>query len=122
GFFSFRTASTGTSPAAHSRYAAGTSDSSSSYLPFRFPQFQEKAADHQKPQHMGCSRAQNTPSRYKRSTNDPLLLLAIIFMFPLYGIFPESGKSVHTALRVFPVASGAVSDENSHRTSPDRAA
>lgn len=91
------------------------------FPPFRFLLFQEKPPDHRKPQDMACCLLQDTSSRHKRSRNDPLLWLTMIFLFPLYGIFPEIGKTGFRALRVFPVATVVASDENSHRTSPDRA-
>lgn len=100
---------------------AGLAHFNLSYCSFRFPLFQEKPPDHRKPQDMACRQLQNTSSRHKRSRNDPLLWLAMIFLFPIYGIFPETGKTGFRALRVFPVATTAASDENSHRTSPDRA-
>lgn len=81
---------------------------------FRFLQFQEKPTDHRKPQHMAYLQPQNTSSRYKRSKKDPSDDRPLIYLFPLYGIFPEIGKSGLSALRVFPVVTTVASDENSH--------
>nr|QZX60685.1 uncharacterized protein [Enterobacter cloacae subsp. cloacae] len=46
-------------------------------------------------------------------------LLTLKYLFLIYGIYPESGNSVHTALRVFSVAVAVASNENDSRISSD---
>lgn len=60
-----------------------------------------------------------TSSRIKGSFLDPFQIALPDFLFPFYGIFPESGKCEIPALRFFSVVSDAGSGENDTRTSPD---
>lgn len=56
-----------------------------------------------------------TSSRVKGSFSDPFPLALSDFLFPFYGIFPESGKFEIPALRVFSVVSASRNGENDHR-------
>ncbi|MDV5593576.1 hypothetical protein QM113_22970, partial [Leclercia adecarboxylata] len=60
-----------------------------------------------------------TSSRVKGSREDPFAIPLLNYLFPFYGIFPESGKCEIPALRVFSVVSGAGSGENGTRTTSD---
>ncbi|WP_336998615.1 hypothetical protein, partial [Leclercia sp. M50] len=60
-----------------------------------------------------------TSSRAKGSFLDPFQIVLPDFLFPFYGIFPETGKCEIPALRVFSVVSDAGGGENGTRTSPD---